>query len=101
MPQRKNKNWKESEIKFLKENYKKMKVNKLAEKIDRTPRGVRAKLERLNLNLKPLKRNKKYKWTEKDINFLKNNYNDLTDKEMAKHIGKSKSAVCRKRLKLC
>lgn len=82
----------------MKNNYKKLKVEKLAKKLDRTPRGVRNKIERLGLNLEALNRNRKYIWSEKDLEFLKANYKQLTDKKIAEKINKSKSAVCRKRL---
>ena len=100
MPQRTNKRWSEEEVEFIKENYKQLTVKEIADELKRTPRGVRGKIERLDIDLEPLKRNQKYEWTEKDIKFIKDNYKILTDEEIAEKIDKSKSAVCRKRLNL-
>lgn len=98
MPQRKNKRWSDREVAFLKENYKKMKVEELAEELDRTSRGVRGKAERLNLDLKSLERNKKHEWTIEDLEFLRNNYMHFTDEELAEKLDKTGPTICRKRL---
>lgn len=92
--------WSKKEVEFIKNNYKEMETKELAEHIDQTPRAIRNKLNRLGIYLRDLKRGMKYNWSEEDIEFLKSNYKDMIDQEIADKLGKSKAIVCNKRLEL-
>lgn len=98
MPQ--NKRFTEKEIKFLKENYKKMSIEELAKELGRTEKSVRAKVERIGLKLSDLKRNQPKKLTEKEVNFIKENYQSMSDEKIARELNISEAMVSRKRLNL-
>lgn len=88
------------EIDFIKNNYDKMTAEEIADKLGRSVKGVRNKIERLGIKLSELERNQPYQWSESEINLLKKNYM-LPDYKLAEIIpGKSESAIARKRLEL-
>lgn len=74
------------EIDFILENYEDLECSEIAEKLDRTPIGVRKKISRLGLEKAP-------EWTELERKFLRENYEDMTHLEMAEELGRSKRAV--------
>lgn len=105
-PSRHGKWWSESEKEFIKENYKELSVGELAEELGRTEKATRNKIERMGIKLSSLERAKKNSgggrnlWTEKEIQFLKENYTEKTDEEIGTEIGRSASAVAAKRARL-
>lgn len=64
-----------------------MTVKELALYFNVTNKCMRSKIERLGLNLKCLNRNKYYEWTSESIDFLKNNYLNMTYSDIAKVLG--------------
>lgn len=100
MPQNKNKRYSKTDVAFIKDNYKNMSVDDLAKHLQRTPKSVRTKIERLGLSLSSLERNTPYQWTDKDVEVLKENYL-LPDYKIQKLLPRfSVSAITRKRLEL-
>jgi hypothetical protein len=98
MPQLKR--FSRSDLDFIKENYSSMPVENIAEKLCRTPKSVRAKIERLGLELNSLDRNRPFQWTDSRIEFLKSHYMNMSDAKIGKSLGTTRSIVCRKRLDL-
>ena len=95
------KKWTNQEIEFINNNYKILSVNEIAEKLERSKKCVRAKIERLGIKLLELERTKAAIWTTEDIEFLKKNHLKLQDEERAEKLGKergfNKQVVFRKR----
>lgn len=98
MPQ--NKRFTVDEIEYLKTNYSTMSVEKLASHLDRSPRSVRDKIERLGLRLMNLERNQPRNWTESELEFMRLNYLCFSDTELGKRFNCSPSLVFRKRKEL-
>ena len=95
-----NKHFTESEIQFIKDNYDKLSTKQIANHLDRTERSIRGKIERLGISLSSLQRNQPFQWTDKQLQFLKENYTKLSDEKMSKVLGISASMICRKRIEL-
>jgi hypothetical protein len=83
--------WKEQEIQYLKENYKKYTDEELGQYLHRTSEAVR--LKRLEYDLYR-------KWTPEEIEFLELNYKTLSDEEIGEHLGRSKDGVKGKRFRM-
>jgi len=66
----------------------------------RLRKGRKLKHKEIPENLLPTPDFVNRSWSQDEINFLKNNFNRLTDDEIAKKIGRSKLAVQMKRLQL-
>lgn len=98
MPQ--NKRYSQEEINFIKSNALKISVEKIAETLDRSPKAIRAQIERLGIRLSKLERNKPHEWTEEEIRFLKENYQTVSDKNISISLGLPESVILRKRLSL-
>lgn len=98
------KKWREPDNTFIKNNYEKMTVKELSEKFGVSNKAMRSKMERLNLNLEHLGRIKKCDWSSEDIQYLKENWMYMYDKDIAKHLGEDRGfnaeIVGRKRLSL-
>ncbi|HDR4584679.1 HNH endonuclease [Bacillus cereus] len=95
-----NKRFAVDEIEFIKDNYSLISVDELAEHLDRTPKAVRGKIERLGLKLSKLPRNEPYSWSEEDLQVLKNNHT-LPDYKINELLPKfSLAQITRKRLEL-
>lgn len=99
------KRWSEDETIFLKENYKFYTIKELSLILNRTPKAIRGKLWHLGISLEELNRVEVYDWTEKEITFLKENYKNMTDREIAKILfneddDKATQRVFRKRTSL-
>lgn len=108
--------WSDKNISFLEENYTKMTDIEMAEKTGRTESAIYSKRIELNLMKKedlifsdiisveksnePLKRKKRTvkMWTEDEESFVKQNYNFMSDLEMANHLQRTKKGVKHKRL---
>lgn len=98
MPQ--NKRFTKNELDFIKKNAKILSVDDMAKELHRTPKGVRAKIERLGIRLSELDRNQPFDWTKERVEFVKKNYKDLSDAKIADVLGTVESVVLRKRLSL-
>ena len=93
--------WKNEEIEFIKNNYDKLSVKEISIKLNKTNKAVRGKIERLGIKLKDLNRVEIFKWTDKQIDFLKQNYKTMIDGDIAKILfnddsDKAKQRVYRK-----
>ena len=98
MPQ--NKRFTASEIEFIKANCHKMSIEELANELQRSPKGVRGKIERLGIKLSDLPRNQPYNWSGQDIETLTSNWT-LPDHEIQILLPTfSVSEIVRKRLEL-
>lgn len=95
-----NKRYSKQEINFTKNNFSKLSVEEIASSLDRTPKAVRSKINSLGLNLNELPRNSAYNWSDKEIEFIKTHYPDMSDAKVANVLGLNTSLVCRKRLEL-
>ena len=98
MPQ--NKRFTVSEIEFIKDNCSKITVEEIAEKLRRSTKGVRGKIERLGIKLSDLPRNQPYFWSKADIETLETNWT-LPDHEIQTLLPNfSIAEILRQRLKL-
>ena len=97
---RKCKRYTQSEINFIKDNYKTMPVKDIANYLNRSEKSIRAKMEHMNLRLSTLKRNDPFMWDDDSISYLKKNYKTMSDKKIGDHVGCSKAIVLSKRKKL-
>ena len=98
MPQ--NKRYQKEEIEFIKNNYKRMTVSDISKHLGRSEKAVRGKMERMNLQLESLDRNKPFEWTTEQDAFLIENYQKMKDEDIATVIGASEGIVFRRREKL-
>ena len=88
------------ELKFIKNNYKKMTVEQIAKSLDRSEKAVRSKIEQLGLKLSNLKRNEPFKWTADKEKVILENYQKISDYEVAKLLDTSEGIVFRKRKRM-
>lgn|SRR5699024_1204160 len=98
MPQ--NKRYQKEEVEFIENNYKRMTVSDISEHLGRSEKAVRGKMERMNLQLESLDRNKPFEWTTEKDAFLIENYQKMKDEDIATVIGTSEGIVFRRREKL-
>lgn len=83
--------WSIEEEQLLKENYKnKIDIKDIAKKLHRTPSSIKAKAHDLGIT------NKSKYFTKEQIEFLKENNNKLTYREMGNVLGKDEANICRK-----
>lgn len=98
---RKHKKWSKEDEQFIKENYKTMTVSEIASYFNVSEKAARGKIERLGLDLKSLNRGLAAVWNEDDIEYLKENWMEKQDIEIATHLGLergfTKEVVFRKR----
>ena len=97
--------WKIEDVEFLKNNYDKLSVKELSEKLGKSNKSIRAKLERMGIGLRELNRQEIFKWNKEQLDFLKTNYKTMTDREIAKILfnddcDKAAARVFRKRTTL-
>lgn len=97
--------WKIEDVEFLKNNYDKLSVKELSEKLGKTDKSIRSKLERMGIGLRKLNRQEIFKWNKEQLDFLKTNYKTMTDREIAKILfnddcDKAAARVFRKRTTL-
>jgi len=83
--QKNKKRWKQYEIDFLKDNYKKIDINDLIIKLGRNKNSIIKKASRLKIT--------KVGWTKKEDNFLKDNYNKYTHYILANMLNKSITGI--------
>lgn len=92
--------WSEEEKEFVRNNYDKMTVKEIAETLGRTEKAVRGTIERSDLSLESLERNKHFTWTADSVEFLKNNYKTMSAKAVADALGTNERSVSNKKKKL-
>lgn len=101
---RKHKKWSKEDEQFIKENYKTMTVSELASYFNVSQKAARGKIERLGLDLKSLNRGLAAVWNEDDVEYLKENWMEKQDIEIANYLGLergfTKEVVFRKRKSL-
>lgn len=101
---RKHKKWSKEDEQFIKENYKTMTVSEIASYFNVSQKATRGKIERLGLDLKSLNRGLAAIWNEDDLEYLKENWMEKQDIEIAIHLGLergfTKEVVFRKRKSL-
>ena len=95
-----NKRYTQEELDFIKRNYNKMKVSEISDKLGRSEKAVRNKIERLGFKLEKLKRNEPFKWTKEREQVIKDNCQQKSDFEIAKILGTSEGIVFRRRKKM-
>lgn len=95
-----NKHYSKEELDFIKSNYSDIPIEEIASSLNRTPKAIRSKIGLLGLKLAELPRNDPYKWSEHEIEFIKDNYSNMSDAKIAKVLCLNVSLVCRKRLDL-
>lgn len=89
--------WTKEEVKFLKENYRKIPIAKIAEKLGRTVGSVSGKIFDVKTSLKKKDSKGTYKaWSEEDLIYLKENYGKKSTKAIAKHLKRSSASVASK-----
>ena len=94
------KRYSNQEIQFIIDNYQTMSVKDIANSLNRTEKGVRHKMEQLNLNLSLLPRNAAFQFSDEQIDFIKANSLKLSDEKMSKILNISASLICLKRISL-
>lgn len=94
------KRYSNSEIQFILNNYKTMSVREIASTLNRTEKGIRHKIEQLNLNLSDLPRNAAFQFNDEQIAFIKENYLKLSDEKMSRILNISANQICLKRISL-
>lgn len=101
---RKHKKWSKEDEEFIKENYKTMTVSEIASYFNVSQKAARGKIERLGLDLKSLNRRLAAVWNEDDVEYLKENWMEKQDIEIAVYLGLergfTKEVVFRKRKSL-
>ena len=98
--------WTETEIDYLKTNYRKSSSYSLAKKLDRPVSSVSLKAKSLGLmkegqvtpqvitSVVPLKKSVNgIPWTKQEVKFLKDNYGKMTLEAIAKELGRTRGAV--------
>ena len=95
--------WTEQEISFLKENFNIYSRRILAKKLNKTEANIRAKIKELNLVSEGQRKNyividgkerkRKVKLTKEQEDFLKNNYNKLSNNDLSKILNISSQDV--------
>lgn len=97
----KHKKWSKEDEQFIKEHYKTMTVSEMASYFNVSQKAARGKIERLGLDLKSLNRGLAAVWNEDDVEYLKENWMEKQDIEIAIHLGLergfTKEVVFRKR----
>jgi hypothetical protein len=90
--------FKADDLAFLQENGENHTIEQLMEITGRSRDSIRIKLKRLNL--KAINVNGYERLTEEQVDFIKKNYQNLTDKQLAEKLNKSVSGIGRKIKKL-
>jgi hypothetical protein len=82
------------ETEYLKINYKTSLMEEMSIKLNRSPRSIRKKAIELGLETRSL--SDSFRWTQKETEFLKDNYHRMTAIEIAKILHKSANSVRKK-----
>lgn len=90
--------WTDKEIEFLENNYNIFSNTELSKKMDRSLYSIEKKLKRLGL--KKSSRSLSMKWSDDDINFLKENYSKITNKELSEILRRSPKTILNRASKM-
>jgi hypothetical protein len=96
MNMKNKRNWTKEQEKFILDNYKTMYITEIARKLRKTKHSVERKMERLGVFTDAERCRKKSLCTTQDISFIKDNYDSLYYKRIAKIIGKPVHTVRKK-----
>ena len=80
--------WTSKEDEFLRDNYRNLTAEQLAEQIGRTEGAVRHRLSKLGLVDK-----RAPAWSPKEDELLRDNYHNLTAEQLADQIGRTPNAI--------
>lgn len=90
MPNKYNNDMSENDLNFLKDNYNKLSVIEIAEKLNKSKTTIYKHIYKLGLHFD----NKVGKpWTNEEIDYLKNNYKKFTYKKLAEKLNKTEKGV--------
>jgi hypothetical protein len=90
--------WTDDEIRKIEEEYQEKTDEELAEELGKTKGEVRG--ERRRMGLKKLRSNAKDDWSNKEIEWLKDNYDTMSDKELSLELDKPEHKIQSKRYQL-
>jgi G:T-mismatch repair DNA endonuclease (very short patch repair protein) len=97
----KSKKWNDIEIEYLKNNYDKVSISEMSKVLNRKPNSILYKIRNLKLNVNlciidtdiPKRQKQEKDWTEDEFQFLKDNIEILSYKEISEHLSKTEKAV--------
>lgn len=92
--------WSEEELEYLKNNAKNKSVKEMSNYLQRTPKAVRNRLEIIGISLRDLKNIQFESWSEEEDNFLRENYCNMTVKELEQHLNRTEKAIRSRKNKL-
>lgn len=91
------KTWMKEELKYLLNNWGEVPLQQIMESLGRTEDSIVRKARRIGLDVKKKKEEQlKRKWTNDEIEFLKNNYKTITSNVIADYVNKTASVVRKK-----
>lgn len=86
--------WAKEEVDFLKDNYQSMSNEELARELGIKQKSVENKLHNLGLKRKKIK--KRHIWSKEEEQFLRDNYQSMSNSELASKLGVKKKSVANK-----
>ena len=92
--------WSKEELEYLKNNAKNKSVKEMSNYLQRTPKAVRNRLEIIGISLRDLKNIQFESWSEEEDNFLRENYCNMTVKELEQHLSRTEKAIRSRKNKL-
>lgn len=82
--------WEETDLSYLKDNFGKISIHRMAKYIDKPISSVRVKLVKMGLLTKVRDLNF---WKDEELDYIKTNYDNMTCCDIAKHLGTSTQRV--------
>ena len=92
--------WNKEELEYLRKNAKNKSVKEMSKYLQRTPKAVRNRLEMIGISLRDLKNISFETWTEEEDNFLRENYCNMTVKELENYLNRTEKAIRSRKNKL-
>lgn len=97
--------WTDKEIEILEEKYPNSLNREIADELKRTRSSIENKANRLGLKKEDMsklleKRSKSRRWTDEELNYLKENYSEKTLEEIGNVLSRTREAVRSKKRKL-
>ena len=83
--------WRKEEVDYIRSNFTKQTIKVMSKKLDRSEMSVRYKMRKLGISLRI---------TPKEVAFIKNNYKEMTDKEIAEVLNKPIACIGMKRVRV-
>lgn len=84
--------WKQEEDEYLRQNFGKLSAKEMAKKLKRGEKATYNRCYFLGLSKRGKKGSWK-KWTQKEKEFLMENYKKLTNQQLGKQLGRSENSV--------